>query len=1147
MRMSMKHRRITLIALLLLLFGSTMGWAQNNTYHSVLSEHTWYRLSVTQEGAHQLDYATLQGMGIDMSNLNPSQIRLFGNPSGTLPEKNSDSRPDDLTEMAICVTGADDGSFDEGDVVLFYGQEPTRWVLVDSGKDTYRRERNYYSDTTYYYLCVNSGVEGLRVGEKATLPVENTTAVISDFPDFVWHEEELISPYSIGQNWFGEQITSEDTVFAIPFVFPNLVKTKYLRINSQILGRIKKTYLHYDAWVNDNHVADNVAIKYVSDQDHLYGRLSTINKQVVLDSDTATFKMSLVNSPSGSLFLDYVEIYGWRQLKRSDDNFLFRLMPSQFGDDKTAIWVQNVSADCWLWDVSSPLRPVSQDAVLSANNLVFATDESTEKRYVLFKPTAAYPIVSWSALPNQNLHAIAVADNLILTSPIFLEQAQDLANYHAAKDDLTSIVVDVNEIYNEFSTGTPDPTGIRDFVRMVYRRSSGQLKYLTLFGRASFDFRNIKGIGQNYVPTYETLEDPQYELSFASDDFFALMDDNEGENCNGRVDIGVGRISVSTIEEAETMLRKIKHYDDLSASYGEWKTDLLLMTDDEKTSYVNYSENLYTRIDTLCPALTKKKLYCGAYPLQNTSSGMMNPGANADLKRAFDQGMLALFYNGHGGVKGLTGENVFTNADINALANYDKMPFVYTATCEFTKYDNPLLVSAGEQLFLNPHGGCVALFTASRPTYGDKNDLQTRSLAPVLLQRDADGMPLRYGDIVRLAKSNTLNYNYSTSNPKPYLNLNIRFLFLGDPVLRFPLPQKNITVTRINGIAAGASSELGLHAMSMVTMEGEVQNVNGQLDAGFNGTLWVRFYDQKAKLVVKFPNDPPRSVYYHKDVLYQGQVSVKAGKFSISFQVPKEIKPGEGTPRFSFYAYDSNRGIDAMGKFDDLLLGGIDPAMVPDDEGPKITFYWNTPDFENGQLVEHQGVLYADLYDAQGIYHYGYSLGRDIVMNSNLAACDHLVLNDRYEPAMNDFRRGRIALPLNDLKPGTYEFTLKVWDTQDNASEATIWFVVDDNLFLSQVRNYPNPFDEETRITMTHIGEDGDFDVNIEIFDIMGRSVQQLYKKVSASNGVIEPIVWDGRDYYGNHLRSGIYLYRLTLTDETGYFRTVSQRMIIQR
>ena len=1125
--------------MLLLLFGSSMGWAQDNTYHSVLSEHTWYRLSVTQEGAHQLDYATLQGMGIDMGSLNPSQIRLFGNPSGALPEKNADSRPDDLTEMAIFVTGAEDGSFDEGDMVLFYGQEPTRWVLVDSNKDTYRRERNYYSDTTYYYLCVDSGIDGLRVGEKPTLPVENTTAVISDFPDFVWHEEELFSPYSIGQNWFGEQITTEDSILTLPFVFPNLVKNKYLRVYSQVLGRIKKdNYLHYNAWVNDNHVADNVSIKYYGE--HKYGELSTINKQIVLDSDTAVFELSFVPFSGASLYLDYVEIYGWRQLKRSNNNFLFRLMPSQFGDDRTAIWVQNVNADYWLWDVSSPLRPVLQDAVLSADNLVFATDEMTEKRYVLFMPTSAYPIVSWSALPNQNLHAITTADNLILTSPIFLEQAQELANYHAAKDDLTSIVVNVNEIYNEFSTGTPDPTGIRDFVRMVYRRSSGQLKYLTLFGRASFDFRNINGYGQNYVPTYETFEAPQHELSFATDDYFALMDDNEGVNSSGHVDIGVGRISVSTVEEAETILLKIKHYDDLAASHGEWKADLLLLADDENPSYVNYSEGIDTMIDSQCPALTRKKLYCGAYPLQNTSSGTVNPGANADLKRAFDQGMLALLYVGHGGVRGLTGESVFANADIAALSNYDKMPFVYTATCEFTKYDNPLLVSAGEQLFLNPHGGCVALFSACRPTYGPQNNLQTRALVPVLLQRDDNGMPLRYGDIIRLAKSDQLNFNSQG-------NQNIRFLFLGDPVLRFPLPQKNIAVTRINGMVVGDSDNLELHAMSMVTMEGEVRDVNGRLDAGFNGTLWVRFYDQKTKLVVKFVDDSTRKVYYHKDVLYQGQVSVKAGKFSISFQVPKEIKSGEGAPRFSFYAYDSIRGIDAVGEFDELVLGGIDPAMVPDDEGPKITFYWNTPDFENGQVVEHQGVLYADLYDAQGIYHYGYSLGRDIVMSSNLAACNHLVLNDQYEPAMNDFRRGRITLPLNDLEPGTYEFTLKVWDTQDNASEATLWFVVDDNLFLSQVHNYPNPFNEETRITMTHIGEDGDFDVNIEIFDIMGRSVQHIYKKVYASDGVIEPVVWDGCDYYGSQLRSGIYLYRLTLTDETGYSRTVSQRMVIQR
>ena len=308
----------------------------------------------------------------------------------------------------------------------------------------------------------------------------------------------------------------------------------------------------------------------------------------------------------------------------------------------------------------------------------------------------------------------------------------------------------------------------------------------------------------------------------------------------------------------------------------------------------------------------------------------------------------------------------------------------------------------------------------------------------------------------------------------------------------------------------------------------------------------MKFFDKKSKLRVKCSN-LYTDVYYHKDVLYHGRVEVKDGKFNVSFQVPQDIRLENGRPRFSFYAYDPNRNVDAMGRFDLLDLGGIDPLAVSDDQGPIIDFYWNTPDFENGDHVERQGMLYADLYDAQGIYHYDYSLGRDIMLNSNHMAYNNLVLNAYYEPTVNDFRRGRVVIPVDDLTPGTYEFKLKVWDTQNNASEASLWFIVDDDLFLSQVYNYPNPFADETRITLTHIGADGNFDVNIEVFDIMGRQVQQLQKRVTATNGVIEPILWNGCGYSGSPLQSGVYLYRLTLTDEDGYFRTISQRMVISR
>ncbi len=705
-------------------------------------------------------------------------------------------------------------------------------------------------------------------------------------------------------------------------------------------------------------------------------------------------------------------------------------------------------------------------------------------------------------------------------------------------------MVDVEEIYNEFGAGHPDPSAIRDFVRMVYGRSAGRLRYLTLFGRASADYRNIMGYGQNFVPTYENADSSHWELDFCTDDYYGLMDLNEGDHSKGRVDIGIGRISVSTVEEAETAIRKIRHYNDLAAVHGLWKTDMLIFADDEHTDYVNNSEKYCSMFDTIVPAMTPMKLYTGAYPTVSTSSGTEIPGANADLKKSFDKGSLLLIYTGHGGVRGLTGEKVFTNVDINALDNYDKMPFVYTATCEFTKYDNPLLVSAGEQMFLNPNGGSVAMFTTCRPTYGPQNDRQTKAFVQVCFDRDEDGLPLRFGDIIQRTKSSPNNFN----NGSPLENINIRFLFLGDPALRFPVPNEDIEVQKVNGEWIEGSDDISLHGMSMVTMDGVVKKTTGQVDTGFNGILWVRLFDQASKIRVnRYGTGHHRDVHCYKNVLYQGCVSVTNGHFTVSFQIPKDIMPETGKPRFSLYAYDSIRGIDAMGKFDDLTLGGIDPAMIADDEGPKIDFYWNTPDFVNGQSVERQGVLYADLYDAQGIYHYDFSLGRDIVLNSNLMAYNHLVLNDRYEPTLNDFRRGRLSIPVSDLEPGTYEFQLKVWDMQNNPSEALLWFVVDDDLFLSQVRNFPNPFDGETHISLTHVGEDGNFDVNIEIYDIMGRPVQHLSKRVTSTNGVIEPIRWDGCGYSGSPLRSGVYLYRLTLTDDTGFFRTVSQRMVISR
>lgn len=1140
MTFDMRRHKLILSLWLVLLFPLQNVFAQDNAYHSVLSQGTWYKLSVSSEGVYKLDYATLQSMGLDMNTLVPDEIRIFGNPCGTLPEKNGVERPDDLTEMALYVSGAEDGVFDEGDFVLFYGQQPTSWSLND---DQYQRNSNYYTDTTYYYLCTDSGIQGMRVEEKASLSIEDVTTIVSDYPDFQYHEEELMSPYNIGRNWFGEMLSAQNSELHLDFVFPNLVTDKVLNFNSAVMGRDKSGAMHYNLRINDNLLVNNAAISKPGE--NYYGILASAHGQFFVNGDTVSLVLSTnPQETKASLYLDFIEIYAWRRLQRVGEGFPFRLKPSQLGHGKSAVWIQDVETRHWLWDVSSPLAPVRQTGRLSAGNFVFVINEKADKRYFMFDPDETLSVASWTPLPNQDLHSVVDADMLVITDRRLWEQAQALADFHAENDGLMSVVVDVNEIYNEFSTGIPDPTGVRDFIRMVYYRSAGNLKYVTLFGRASFDSRDLKGYGLNLVPCYEQMEDPNHEVSFCTDDYYALMDEGEGQGCSGHVDLAVGRIPVATPSEAEDVLRKIKQYVDLPANHGEWKTNHLFVSDNDKSEYVTNNEDYEAIMDTIEPALNVSKIYCGAYQRVSTSSGFRYPQVTSDLLQTIGKGLLSFTYTGHGGVSALAEERIFGIGEIASLTN-EQLPFVFTATCEFSKYDNPTLLSAGEQLFIKPNSGAIAMLTTCRPTWGIHNVRIGKCLADRLYRRDGEGKPMRIGDIVRIAKANSLNFPNNAT-----VSLNIRHVLFGDPALRLAIPQEGVKTLKINGQDANVEG-LAIHAMSMVTVEGEIIDGQGQTDSQFNGELWVRLFDRVTALRVEYDKseDGAMTVRYHKDILYRGKATVRDGRFTLSFQMPKDISLDQGAPRFSYYAYDSIRNVDAMGYFDNLKLGGIDPSMVADNEGPSVRFYWNAPSFVNGDVVEPDGTLCAELYDAQGIYHYDFSIGRNIMLGSNAPEYDNKVLNDWFEPAADDYRRGKIALPINGLSPGTYSFKLKAWDMQDNSTEASLWLVVGESndVFLAQVYNFPNPFSEETWFTLSHCGADGELDLNIEVFDMMGRCVQRLEKRVSSTGGVIEPVRWNGLDLGGHPLSSGIYAYRLTLTDDSGFSRSVSQRVVIMR
>lgn len=1121
-------KKVKTILFTIVLLASLSAHAQWTTQQSVLHEGSWYKIGVVEDGVYGIDAAMLQSLGVDLSRVDPSRIRMFGNVAGALPERNADSRYDDLTELAIQVTGADDGSFDGTDRIRFYGQGPVTMSLGIT--NTYTYERNPYSDTTYYFLCLQNEGEGLRIQEQPSAAVDGE-AVITDFPDFWYHESEELSPYASGRTWYGDAITTTDGFKEFRYDMPDYVKSKPVRLYSKILGRCPSAFT-YSMWLNGVNMVNGDTIKGY--QEHVFGREKTVDRILTLGEDGFSVRYSILPiDKQPLLYIDYFVINYWRELVFHQHELAFRIIPSQFILDRAEVHLSGVNAGLSCWEVTNPLRPSIQQMSVSSGNGLFAVEGAAERRFHLFGESGVKSVASAYPIPNQNLHALTTADYLIITHEAFREQAEALAAFHREEDGMECLVVDVREILNEFGTGMLDPTAIRDFIRMIYLRSGTRLRYVLLFGKGTHDYRNIKGVENNFVPIYETLDYPYSQTdSKCSDDYYALMDPSEGYNCQGKVDLGVGRLPVTTPEQADDVVRKIKHYADRSVTHGPWLNNHLFLIDNDQQSYFDNVEYLDRILDTACRTATAHKLYVDSYPIVTTPSGKRIPEAHDALMDCFEKGVGVMSYTGHGGVTNLMEEHVLTISDIQAMRNYDRLPFVHTATCEFSECDNPLRVSAGEYMILNPEGGAIALLTTTRPTYAPHNQNLSKSLH-VHLYDFEDGERLRFGDIVRISKA----------DPSYYHEKNISYVLLGDPALRFAYPSMRVSTLRINELSP---QTVVAPASSMVTLEGCVSSAHDRIDTLFNGVVDVRVYDKKSTFTTLGAIIPSRSYSYYHDVLFEGKAEVVRGQFSVSFVVPIEVNFGQGNARVSYYAYDSIRGRSATGVFDMLNVTGADPSVAPDHQGPEIAFYWNTPDFTSGEVVTRKGTLYADLFDEQGIYHYNVSIGRDIIMRSDVKEYDNLILNDWFEPALNDFRHGRIVIPVDELESGTHEFSLKAWDTQGNASEKTIVLVIEDGIMLAQVYTAPNPFTEGTYFCFRHGEMTEALQVRVEVYDVMGRHVAGFATSTNSYIGEVPPIYWNGCGSGGHRLSPGLYVYRLQIEDEKGNCRTVSGRMVMR-
>lgn len=1110
------------------------------TTTSELSSGSIYKFAVKETGIHKLTYNFLKNdLGIPIDQINPNKIRIIGTGGGMLPESLLSEVADDLPENAIQISGASDGTFDPSDYILFYGRGPDDWAYLPAEKH-FSMQKHLYDDRAYYFVKIDSE-DGKRLG---SVPSASATAYVSttfdDFDRFEAEETNLMHEWDksqgSGKKWYGDHFkNARSYTYNKLFTFPNPEPGNHTTIRAEMAIR-SLSRSSFFVEVNGNRLQSEPAAR-VSRLTGIGDNEVDYAKTAVLEHSTGIQKPELdivveYPYPAGSgdgseAWLDFIEVNTRRQLRMSGSQLHFRDTRSLDFPDTRYI-ISETSENMMVWEVSDPLNPTNRQFSRQGTEILFGAEGNVLRSFIIFDPTQA--LLNPEAIgriPNQNLHGIVEADMLIVYHPDFESEALRLQAHRSSFDGLKVVATSVSDIYNEFSSGATDPTAIRNFARMCRERDPG-FRYLLLLGDGSFDQRDIYKLGGNYIPTYQT-ESFNPIFAFPTDDYYAILEPaslgDPADPLSGALDISVGRLPVNTPEQAGLAVDKIIRYDKSPEALSNWRNQLSFIGDDEDGQrHMLQADEIAGIIENSFPAFNTEKIYLDAFTQVSTPGGERYPEVNEAINQAIFRGNLVMTYLGHGGSQGLAQERILNITDIRSWENTYKMPLFVTATCSFTGYDDAGFTTAGEEVFLNPNGGAFALMTTTRAVLSSQNKLLTEQVLIRLFERD-QGLPRAIGTVMQLAK-NSFTGGGILSNSR-------KFTLIGDPSQKLAMPRWQVRTRVINASNVEPGVPDTLRALQKITIAGEVTDEVGKLLNDFNGTLYPAIYDKKVTLYTlgQDPGSPVKPFEIQRNVIFKGKASVSGGKFEFSFVVPKDINFETGPGKISYYASEPSRLRDAHGNYNNVLIGGTDPNIFADRQGPEIDVYLNSEDFVFGGITDPDPTLLVLLSDENGINVVGNSIGHDLEGILDEDTQNSLVLNDYYSSEQDDYTRGSVRYPLSKLEPGKHTIRIKAWDVANNSSEAATEFVVFDGegIRLEHVLNYPNPFTDQTCFQFDHNYANQELSVVINIFTISGRLVKTLRQNLF-SDGAIrldDCIPWDGRDDFGDSLARGIYLYKV--------------------
>jgi hypothetical protein len=839
-------------------------------------------------------------------------------------------------------------------------------------------------------------------------------------------------------------------------------------------------------------------------------------------------------------YLNYLELNVRRLLTMSGPQMTFRSSLATVKDKIYEFQLGSNGQQITIWDITSPSEIKDVIPVQSGDNFNFRLISDTLiHEYVAFDGSAYLSVISSVKTGNQDLHGAGSYDYVIISHPDFISQAEKLASFHRDHDQFTVLVTTPEIIYNEFSSGAQDITAVRDFMKMMYDKSGNAKtpKYLLLFGDASYDYKNRVQNNTNFIPSYQSPESLDPVDSYVTDDYFVLLDDNEGQAASGALDMGVGRFIVQTATEAEEAVAKIEHYCENSDSVkNDWRNVVSFVAEDwDNNLHLNQTEELTNLIEENYKDYNVDKIYLDAYPAEPTPGGLRNPDVNDAINKRMAKGALIMNYTGHGGELGWAHERVLEIPDIKSWTNFNNMPAFMTATCEFSRFDDPAFVSAGEWVFLNPNGGGIALFTTTRATFAGSNSALSHNFYNNVFIKTNGKYP-KMGDLILEAK----NATGGSANSR-------KFVLLGDPALQLAYPNETVVTTSINNKMINGVPDT-LRALAEVTISGEVRDDAGMVISEFNGTLFPTVYDKSSEVTtVGNTGGPITQFYLRKNIIYKGKVAVSEGKFIFTFIVPKDIAYQYGIGKISYYA--RNGETDANGFDENVIVGGYNNGASTDAQGPELKLYMNNTSFVSGGITDQNPNLLAVINDTSGLNVVGNGIGHDLIAVLDDNSQDPKILNDYYVSDINTFRSGTVLYPYTNLKDGPHTIQLKAWDVYNNSTEATIEFVVvsSTNITLQHLMNYPNPFRDQTTFSFEYNQSLTPLDVQIMIYSLNGELMKTIRQQIYADGYRSQEIEWDGTTDGGRKIGSGIYVYSLTLKMEDGSNVQQTSKLVIFR